>query len=142
MARGREGSPAAGEARRISRAERAGGVERARDGSRRVPHDMRVAVGESPVHGRGLFAVVRMRPGSYIGRFEGTRTRRDGEHVLWVMDDAGGHYGLRGRNDLRFLNHSRFPNAEFRGAELYALRNIQPGSEIFIHYGDDWEDVE
>ncbi|MGH0036941.1 MAG: SET domain-containing protein [Myxococcota bacterium] len=134
MARGRNGSPSAGRT-----------AEGARDRTARVAKLVtvpKVAVGTSPVHGRGLFAVVRLRRGAFIGRFEGTRTRRDGEHVLWVLDDRGGHYGLRGHNDLRFLNHSRHPNAEFHGAELYATRNIQPGSEIFIHYGDDWEDVE
>jgi SET domain-containing protein len=101
----------------------------------------RVAVGASPVHGRGLFARQRFRPDAFIGRFEGTPTTRDGEHVLWVLDEHGRHRGVRGRNALRFLNHSRRPNAEFRGDELYALRNIQPGREIFIHYGDDWEDL-
>jgi SET domain-containing protein len=100
------------------------------------------AVGPSPVHGRGLFARKRFRMGALIGEFEGTPTRRDGEHVLWVQGDDGRHRGVRGRNALRFLNHSGRPNAEFRGALLYAVRNIQPGREIFIHYGDDWEDVE
>jgi hypothetical protein len=101
----------------------------------------RVAVGPSGVHGRGLFAQTRLRPGSYIGRFEGAHTTRDGEHVLWVIDEDDRRRGVRGENDLRFLNHSAEPNAELDGVDLYAIRNIQPGSEIFIHYGEDWEDV-
>ena len=95
----------------------------------------------SPVHGRGLFARRRLRRGAYIGTFEGTPTARDGEHVLWVHGEDDLLRGVHGRNALRFLNHSRDPNAEFEGADLYALRNIQPGQEILIHYGDDWEGV-
>jgi hypothetical protein len=40
------------------------------------------------------------------------------------------------------LNHTKRPNAEFEGADLFALRNIQPGQEILIHYGEAWEGVE
>ena len=99
----------------------------------------RVVAKKSPVHGRGLFAGVRFRPGAYIGTFEGVPTRRDGEHVLWVLEDDGCSSAIRGRNELRFLNHAKRPNAEFEGADLFALRNIQPGHEILIHYGEAWE---
>ena len=34
------------------------------------------------------------------------------------------------------------PNAEFRGADLHAIRNIQPRHEVTIHYGEAWEDAE
>jgi SET domain-containing protein len=98
----------------------------------------RVRVGKSAVHGRGLFARTRLRKGAHIGTFEGELTIRDGEHVLWVLAEDGTREGILGRNVLRFLNHDVRPNAEFEGAELYALRNIQPGAELFIDYGDDW----
>lgn len=101
----------------------------------------RVVVLESSIHGKGLFARKRLRDGALIGRFEGTRTRRDGPHVLWVQLDGGKEVGIRGENELRYLNHSRRPNAEFRGDELFAVRNIQPGAEITFDYGDDWADV-
>lgn len=102
----------------------------------------RVEVLRSPVHGRGVFALKRIRAGAYIGTFEGRSTRRDGEHVLWVLGEGGKHRGIQGENELRFLNHSSVPNAEFEGAELRALRNIQPGSEILFHYGEDWADID
>ena len=102
----------------------------------------RVRVAASGRHGRGLFAVRRIRAGRLIGRFEGRPTRRDGEHVLWLFDDDGGEEGLRVTNQLRFLNHSSRPNAELDGVDVYAIRNIQSGAEILIHYGNDWEDVE
>ena len=102
----------------------------------------RILVKQSSIHGRGVFARRRLRAGAYIGTFEGDATTSDGEHVLWVLGDDDREYGLRGRNELRFLNHSRLPNAEFEGPDLFAIRNIQPGAEITFHYGDAWEEVE
>ena len=99
----------------------------------------RVVAKKSPVHGRGVFARQRFRAGTYIGSFEGVPTRRDGDHVLWVLEEDGRTRAIRGVNELRFLNHASQPNAEFEGAELFALRNIQPGQEILIHYGEAWE---
>ncbi len=108
-------------------------------GSRRGP---RVRAATSAIHGKGLFATRRIRESAYIATFEGTRTKCDGMHVLWAVDEDGNQFGIRGDNELRFLNHSREPNAEFSGVDLYALRNIQPGCEVTFHYGDDWEDVD
>ncbi len=102
----------------------------------------RVRIGRSPIHGKGLFAQKRFRRGAYIATFEGVPTAEDGMHVLWIVDDEGLEQGIEGRNALRFLNHSSDPNAEFIGADLFALRNIQPGAELTFHYGDAWEDIE
>jgi SET domain-containing protein len=104
--------------------------------------DRRVRVASSPRHGRGVFARQRFQPGRRIGRFEGRPTTKDGEHVLWLLDDDGSAEGLQVINALRFLNHSSRPNAEIEGLDLYAIRNIQPGTEILIHYGEDWNDVD
>ncbi len=41
-------------------------------------------------------------------------------------------------NQLRYLNHSPKPNAEFEGAELYAIRAIKPGEEITFDYGREF----
>ena len=62
--------------------------------------------------------------------------------MLWWLDEDGVQQGLQVSNLLRFLNHSRRPNAEVEGLELRAIRNIQPGAEILIDYGPDWVDVE
>jgi SET domain-containing protein len=102
----------------------------------------RVKVGRSPIHGRGLFAARRIRPGAYVASFEGVATQKNGMHVLWTLDEDDNEVGIDGRNDLRFLNHSGDPNTEFIGNELHALRNIQVGAELTIHYGDDWEQTE
>lgn len=100
----------------------------------------RIEVRRSAIHGKGIFARRRLREGQLIGRFEGEPTRENGTYVLWLMDEDGSEWGIRGRNALRFLNHGRPPNAEFRDAELFALRNVQPGAEILIDYGENWSE--
>ena len=102
----------------------------------------RIEVRRSPIHGRGIFARKRLRRGQRIGRFEGVETGRDGEHVLWLIDDDGNEWGVEGRNELRFLNHGVPPNAEFRDLELFVLRNVQPGAELLIDYGEEWHGEE
>lgn len=97
-----------------------------------------VEIKESPIHGKGIFARRRIRRGAWIGRFEGDSTRVDGTYVLWLIDEEGRETGIRGRNALRFLNHGRPENAEFVDADLFAVRNIQPGAEILIDYGEAW----
>ncbi len=99
-----------------------------------------LVVKESGIHGRGLFSAKRIPKGALLGLYDGPRTRRDGRYVLWVEDDDGNPVGINGRNELRFVNHSQRPNAEFRGEELFALRVIRPGEEITHHYGEEWDD--
>ncbi len=95
-------------------------------------------VRRSPIHGRGLFARVSIPTDHQIGLYEGRVTQRDGEHVLWVEDDEGRAFGIEGQNDLRFVNHSKSPNAVFLGDELHSLRPIEEGEEITFDYGEDW----
>jgi len=97
---------------------------------------------QSSIHGKGLFAAEPIEEGKLIGTYEGRSTSDDGIYVLWVEEDDGSYSGIEGWNELRFLNHSAAPNAEFADQELYALCSIEPGEEICFHYGDEWEDVE
>jgi SET domain-containing protein len=103
--------------------------------SRREPFE----VATSSIHGRGVFARQRFRKGTYIGTFEGRETDCNGTHVLWVYDEDDREYGVEGENELRFLNHSARPNAEFRGLDLHALGTIEAGHEITFDYGEEWE---
>jgi SET domain-containing protein len=97
-----------------------------------------VYTGSSGIHGTGLFAARRIRRGEYIGTFHGPLARRDGSHVLWVYpaEGDGDPVGRRGRNPLRYLNHSDRPNAVFDGFDLYARRSIAQDDEITIDYGN------
>lgn len=97
--------------------------------------DSRVYVGRSPVHGRGVFASRLFTRGDKIGEFEWVETKRDGKFVLWVEQDDGSEIGCRGTNEMRYLNHSKRPNAEFDGFDIVAVRKIQPDCEILIDYG-------
>ena len=99
-------------------------------------------VRRSGIHGRGVFARQRLRTGALIGTFEGRSTRTDGSYVLWLIDDDGSEQGIHGTNEFRFLNHSPDPNAELDALEILALRNIQPGCEITLDYGDAWRDAD
>ncbi len=94
-------------------------------------------VQSSPVHGKGLFAARVIGNDRLIGIFEAEPARRDGTYVLWLIDDDGTQQGWRGTNELRFLNHSKRANAALYERELWSLRRIEKGEEIFIDYGWD-----
>jgi hypothetical protein len=98
----------------------------------------RVEVRQSRIHGKGIFARRRLREGQRIGRFDGDTTTKNGTYVLWLIGEDGSEIGIRGRNALRFLNHGESPNAEFVDDELYVVRNVQPGGEVLIDYGEGW----
>jgi SET domain-containing protein len=103
----------------------------------------RVYAADSPIHGRGLYAAESIAEGAYIGCYDGQRTEENGMHVLWVEGDLPGEWiGYDGTNVLRFLNHSKHPNAELDGQELYAISDVQPGEEITIDYGEWFDDDE
>lgn len=95
----------------------------------------------SPVHGTGVFARRTIAAGTHVGTYEGRPVDTDGTHVLWIEDGDGGWERIDGTGVLRYLNHSRTPNVEFDGADLYALRDIEPGEELLFDYGEDWADV-
>jgi len=95
---------------------------------------------ESSIHGKGLFSIETITKGSVIGHFSGRKVKNDGTHVLWVQEDDDSWYALKVTNELKYLNHSKKPNAEIGdNLELVALKKILPNKEITIHYGDDWK---
>jgi hypothetical protein len=104
--------------------------------ARRLTHPLEVR--HSHIHGKGVFAKGPIAPNALLGVFEGERTKRNGRYVLWVEDEAGEFVGIRGKNELRFLNHSRQANAHFRGAKLFALQAIPAGAEVTFDYGEEW----
>ncbi len=102
----------------------------------------KIEVKDSPIHGKGVFAKRRIRADALIGVYQGPTTLENDTYVLWVEDDDGKELGIDGQNELRYVNHSSKPNAVFFGAELFALREIEPSAEITFDYGDEWASVD
>ena len=101
-------------------------------------------VGDSGIHGKGLFARRKITEGTVIGTYQGPKVftdDEDGDHVLWIEDEDGEIYGIDGQNELRYVNHSIDANVVFEGEELLAMRDIKKGEELTHHYGDDWLDL-
>ena len=108
-------------------------------------------VRNSRVHGRGAFALRRIRKGTRVIEYAGERVsheeadRRyegrdadDNHTFLFILDekiviDAG----VAG-NEARFINHSCEPNCEsvIEGEHIYiyAIRTIEPGEELAYDY--------
>jgi len=113
------------------------------------PDMMRVR--RSRVHGRGVFALRRIRKGTRVIEYLGDRithrqadvryqdkSERDNHTFLFIVDrgvviDAG----VDG-NDARFINHSCDPNCESviddRRVFVEAVRSIKPGEELTYDY--------
>ena len=101
----------------------------------------RVYVAHSSIHGRGLFARHPIARDDFIGTYQGRATQTDGMHVLWLWNEETERWeGIDGNNEMRFLNHSKLPNADWWGDDLYAIRDIDTDEEITFDYG--WDDDE
>jgi len=96
-------------------------------------------VEKSGIHGKGLFAKITIKPGTYLGTYHGPEVEDNGMHVLWAELEEDVWTGRDGKNMLRYLNHSKSPCAEFDGFELYAISPIRPDQEITINYGEEPE---
>jgi hypothetical protein len=110
-----------------------------------------IEVRNSPVHGRGVFAVAPIRKGARIIEYLGDRVSHDAadkryeDHdesdnhtFLFIVDkhtviDAG-----VGGNDARFINHQCKGNCEsiieHRRVFIDATRDIAPGEELGYDY--------
>lgn len=104
-------------------------------GKRLLPFENKlVCVKNSTVHGLGLFSATRIKKGALVGVVEGRRTKRNNDHVVWIEEEDGEVWGLEPLNEFRFTNDSDAPNVVFFGEEVYALRSIPAGEEIFFDY--------
>ncbi|WP_210399195.1 SET domain-containing protein [Steroidobacter denitrificans] len=113
----------------------------------------------SPIHGRGVYAVAPIRKGTRLLEYLGERIshaeadRRyenkpedDGHTFLFIAStrtviDAG-----RQGNDARFINHSCDPNCEtvIENSRVFidAIRDIRPGEELGYDYQLTWESTD
>ncbi|MEZ2354999.1 SET domain-containing protein [Caballeronia sp. RCC_10] len=111
----------------------------------------RTVVRSSPVHGRGVFALTPITAGDVLFEYKGTlrswkeaqrryerSAAEDGHTFFFDLGDGRVIDGGQGGNSARWVNHSCAPNCETeqKGSRVYfyALRNINPGEELFIDY--------
>jgi SET domain-containing protein len=105
-------------------------------------------VGASRLTGRGLFATRRIRARAKIGEFEGeviglreARRRAKGRAIVAIVElERHALDATDSPRGFRFINHSCEPNTFTRctpeRAEFYALRDIAPGEELTVDYGE------
>jgi len=94
---------------------------------------------QNGTHGRGVFTEELIPASTLIIRFTGPLLRYDqttaSTYALQVGPDL--YIGASGGFD-DYINHSCDPNAGMRvegtTADLHAIRDIQPGEEIFFDY--------
>ena len=112
----------------------------------------RIQTRRSGVHGKGVFAVQPLAEGEMLIEYGGEviswkeALRRhphdplDPNHTFYFhIDDKHVIDGKQGGNSSRWINHSCKPNCEAdeEGGRVFikALRNIEPGEELFYDYG-------
>jgi len=113
----------------------------------------------SPIHGKGVYAIAPIKKGTRIIEYLGERISHseadsryedkaddDGHTFLFIASnrtviDAG----VDG-NDARFINHHCDPNCEtvIENSRVFidAIRNIKPGEELGYDYQLTWESTD
>lgn len=114
-------------------------------------------VRDSPIQGRGAFARKRIPKGTKIIEYTGERiteeeaqARYDDEGMerhhtfLFDLDDGTCLDGAVGGNESIYINHSCDPNCEPENEDghiiIYAIRDIEPGEELFYDYAYEPEE--
>ena len=108
-----------------------------------------VAVRRSPIDGFGVFALEPVPKWHKIGEVRGesitvAEARRRAATLERIMIvEVSGKKAIdlaRSTDPMRFTNHSCQPNGQLRiqegRIEFYALRDIVPGEEITVAYGE------
>jgi hypothetical protein len=108
---------------------------------------MRLWVGKSRIHGKGLFTAQDIKRGTriiqYIGekiaKAESEQRLAQGNVYIFSFNDHWDIDGRVRRNKARYINHSCEPNCEVhttsRTIWLVALRDITAGEELTFNYG-------
>lgn len=121
----------------------------------RTADDFTIKTSTIPGAGKGLFAKTKIHTGDTIGYYTGEvitekefydPERPFSAYILWVCRT----HIIVGEgpkaNYTRYINHSNTPNAflvvstRWKTARFEAVCGIEPGEEIFFHYGDDYWD--
>ena len=110
----------------------------------------RFSVRFSPIHGRGVFALRRIRKGERIIEYTGELVshreadrrypsgREQSTHtMMFILDEKTVIDATRRGSSARWINHSCNPNCEADGDDrIYvgAIRDIRPGEELTYDY--------
>jgi len=111
----------------------------------------RFSVRRSPIHGKGVFALVRIPKGTRIIEYKGERISNaeaderyselhaNSPHtMLFIVNDEIVIDATRRGNSARWINHSCAPNCEIADDEdrifIDAARDIRPGEELSYDY--------
>jgi len=118
-------------------------------GRRSDPQKFVVDVKPSAIDGQGAFAAEAIPARRKIGEIRGesvsvrvARQRARGQQRIMIVEvsDRRAIDASNSSDSLRFTNHSCRPNAVLRirqgRVEFYAMRDVAPGEEITVNYGE------
>ena len=120
-----------------------------------TPDQFTIKTSTIPNAGNGAFANIFLPKGSVLGNYKGKRlssqqyNRLRDQSYVWELSSRHGPIYIDGKNPklsnwLRFLNDSRDRRVnvepyQSHGNIFYrAIKNIKPGEEMFISYGDEY----
>lgn len=120
-------------------------------------HSELVEVRNSPIHGRGVYAVKPIKAGTRVYEYVGERiTHTEADRRFWRKRNDDGHTflfvvnrktvidGSRKGNDARYINHRCEANCETvtEDNRIYveAIKNIKAGEELGYDYQLTWSE--
>lgn len=117
--------------------------------ARGKPQKFMVVVRESRIDGQGAFAGEAIAQRRKIGEIRGEaisiqeaqqRARGQARIMIIAVSERRAIDATHSLDPLRFANHSCRPNASLRvrqgRVEFYAMRDVAPGEEITVNYGE------
>ncbi len=121
------------------------------------PEQYTIQTSTIPNAGNGAFANIPLLKGTTLGYYKGKRLskqqydRLKDQSYVWELSSRSGPIYVDGKdpkrsNWLRFLNDSRDRRVnvepyQYKGNIYYrTIKNIAPGQELFISYGDSYWD--
>ncbi len=96
--------------------------------------ELNVEVRESRLHGKGVFAVVDMPEGHYVGNYEGPPPGPG--YSRFDLYDYESNTTRRGRNQLRYMNADTPGNCDMWGFDCFTTQDIKAGEELTFDYDD------
>lgn len=113
------------------------------------PQKFKLTVGPSTIDGQGVFAAAPIPARRKIGEVRGepvslqeaaARSRGQARIMMIAVSARRAIDASRSTDALRFINHSCRPNATLKlnqgRVEFYAMRDIAPGDELTVNYGE------